>query len=358
MIIHDTPLLSLGWSAQYDETVEWQNSPRIAKIFTYTRRVKCFACLMPTKAKKHSKSKKVKNNSDVWPCKVLFRMPHPGDLTRSHIAEELLRLEPNILVQPYGFHENILPKALSKIFSGDFKTGRWISASLLLPWRRRTRVSDMGITQENFDTAMQLALADSSTPGFLPESVLEKGSLLARRYRVQTIEHVGSLYGELVPISHHSTENEENDLSASNSSRKPAARKFSVQFPGGVNIPDHVLYDCQEIFPSQQNSNHYSVQVKVGENDLFLGDYPSKSRAAEALRMCLGTNEDVQVKSDAVSQSIRDIHELSPETAISVWKNSSGKASNFCPKEWARAYIDKSSKDPSKWGDPLERAFS
>jgi hypothetical protein len=147
----------------------------------------------------------------------------------------------------------------------------------------------------------------------------------------------------------------------SNSSQKPAPRKYSTHFfPGGVNIPEQKsLFKSQEIFPTSDNPEKFSVRVKVAENDLFVGEYPTKSTAVEALKLCLGTHPDRQTPSDVVNQVIHDIHTITPEAVIAVWKKSTvkDKKSNFSPKEWAKAYIEKSTQEPSKWEDPLKRAF-
>lgn len=351
-----------GWLADYDEIVEWPNGPRIAKIFTYTRQVKCLARLLPSNRTKKSRSKIPKDkNSELWPCKVLFRMPDPLDPSRKAIAEELLRLEPNILVQPYGFKENILPKLLAKVFTKDFKTGRWISAGSILPWQPNLRKSDTDMNKDIFSRAIKLALADTSTPGcYEGVPLFENNSLLLKKYRVQSVESLMPMKGQLIP--NMIKEGKENgDKSLHNSKNPPVvSRKHIVHFSGGNNIPKQVLLDDNnEIYPSHENPERFAVKIKIGGNDLFLGEYPSMSTAVEALKLYRGMQQEGQPFSDATSQVIRDIHAIKSEAVISAWKSNAvkDKKTNFSPKEWSKAYIEKAARDPSKWLDPLERAF-
>lgn len=95
-----------GWGEEWDEKISWHHE-RLAKNFRYTREVKCLVGLPLQKS----------NKNTFWPCKVQFRMPHPGH----NQACEDLRFEMSIFVIPYG---SSVPKEF------DMKQdGSWIQAS-------------------------------------------------------------------------------------------------------------------------------------------------------------------------------------------------------------------------------------
>ena len=200
-----------GWGPDWDEWVPFP-SPRLARPFTYTRRVRSLVNMLSKKKSKPIKNggggKRVGNGGkagggtptkaatshcSLWPCAVSFRMPHPsGSGDRRPRAEELLRLEPNVFVVPYEPH--LLPRhSYASLNHG----GRWMNSNRLRKWRERAddggsggsggapsdRSMGLGTLPDGFEAAHRAGADDGGTPGTLPRRALEAGSLLSSRYR-------------------------------------------------------------------------------------------------------------------------------------------------------------------------------
>ena len=78
-----------GWGSKWDMILSYPNK-QLARIFTYTKQVRCFVMLKERSSRgssnsSSSSSKLLPPNKDqdntnnwtnVWPCKVSFRVPH------------------------------------------------------------------------------------------------------------------------------------------------------------------------------------------------------------------------------------------------------------------------------------------
>ena len=56
-----------GWGSEWDETLTFENNPRLAECGSYTKQLKCMVDLFPRRDKK----------SSLWPCIVNVRNPSP-----------------------------------------------------------------------------------------------------------------------------------------------------------------------------------------------------------------------------------------------------------------------------------------
>lgn len=155
-----------GWPPDWNEVVSWP-SVRIAKLFTYTKRIRCFVDgILP---KKNPPKKKASGDPGrkpvtchVWPCMVRFRMPHPAHRGR---AEELLRLEPNVFVQPYA--PDTLPNDIVCTIENG---GVWLHNNRLRMWKNENALAMLGTVHPSFEFAYKVGLNDPATPGKLPSS--------------------------------------------------------------------------------------------------------------------------------------------------------------------------------------------
>jgi hypothetical protein len=173
-----------GWGRQWDEVMPWPND-RLAKLYTYTKQVKCNLDLIrklksrkPSRQELEKLPKHVKRvYSTLWPGTAQFRMPHPGV---KH-ARYALRLEEKVYVKPYGL--KFLPKAIQDLMVHD--GGCWLHHSKLRLWRDDP--SSCGILHANYQQAFQIALRDQAVKGFLRVKALEENSLLQEVYRAHDI---------------------------------------------------------------------------------------------------------------------------------------------------------------------------
>jgi len=183
-----------GWGRQWDEELVWP-SERLARLYTYTKRVKCILDLLPKPRRKpslHQLDQLPKGAfagfSSGWPVSVQFRMPHPG---LAH-GEEMLRMEDKVFVQPYGM--KYLPENVQKTMAHD--GGCWFHHGRLRLWKEDPKL--MGILPRNFMEAFRIAQSDRSVKGFLVPKALEKNSLLNAVYRVHYVKGAKVKDGKLV----------------------------------------------------------------------------------------------------------------------------------------------------------------
>lgn len=147
-----------GWDERWDEIFIWP-SVRLAQIFTYTREVKCLVDILP------------KKSSSLWPCKVQYRMPHPGVPS----ACDILRSQDNLFVKPYGSFPSYM-----KIENG----GAWIPVSR---FRFTPSFNSSKHKKKVYFKALEVALRDKTT-NTISFSVTESGtSLLKDDYLIQAI---------------------------------------------------------------------------------------------------------------------------------------------------------------------------
>lgn len=178
-----------GWGPEYNETISW-TSERLKPLYTFTKSVKCLVDLLEMKPGVPKQHELVSPNtkkaySNLWPCKVQFRMPHPfvegqADKDECLNAKEFLKEEPNVFVQPYSMVS--LPDYVRDMLDRD--GGIWLDAKRLRLWSDDPAV--LGVFPEGFERALEMARKDDETVGILPASAIEKGSLLRDIYRVNS----------------------------------------------------------------------------------------------------------------------------------------------------------------------------
>lgn len=168
-----------GWGREWDELMQWPND-RLAKLYTYTKQVKCNLDLLPKlKSRKPSKQvlemlpKHAKHvHSTMWPVTVQFRMPHPGV---KH-ARDTLRLEEKVFVKPYCVQ--MLPLFCQQLMVHD--GGCWFHHSRLRLWKDDPNV--FGVLHANYLAAFKVAQQDQAVKGLLLTRALDANSLLQEIY--------------------------------------------------------------------------------------------------------------------------------------------------------------------------------
>lgn len=55
-----------GCNSTFNQRVSWNDDKCLAPLYSFTKLLKCLVELLSNKKK-----------SDLWPCRVQFRMPHP-----------------------------------------------------------------------------------------------------------------------------------------------------------------------------------------------------------------------------------------------------------------------------------------
>jgi len=160
----------IGWGSEWDEVLPWPH-PRIARLFTYTKRVKCLFHMTTSSS---AKRKRNKDFTVTWPCNVHLRMPHP----KNKHAEQMLREEINVFIKVYG---DKIPKEVTSFLPNAKKSG-WVNRNRLRQWKKV--IHD---TLTNSDTAKAWEITDASTPCTLPMKPFEAGTLLRDVHRVQDV---------------------------------------------------------------------------------------------------------------------------------------------------------------------------
>lgn len=153
-----------GWEDEYNEDLPFP-SPRIAKIFTYTKEFKCLAEIFL----KRSKGSRSKARYYPWPCRVQVRMAHPGQQT----ALETLAEEDNVFVSPYG------EKIPLQLQDAMINNGMWLST------KKIRQFSVVKSTVQCFQDAIDLAIDDDETDAF-PYKRFDQGSLFSEKYEIQS----------------------------------------------------------------------------------------------------------------------------------------------------------------------------
>lgn len=293
-----------GWPPDWNEVVSWP-SVRIAKLFTYTKRIRCFVDgILPKKSPPKKKASgdpgRKPVTCHVWPCMVRFRMPHPAHRGR---AEELLRLESNVFVQPYA--PDTLPNDIVCTIENG---GVWLHNNRLRMWKNENALGMLGTVHPSFDFAYKVGLNDAATPGKLPSRAMEVGSLLNADYRVFTVG------GEAVKGRMHTGEcpdpkpiapkfaSSKSSTSKASSDRKlrseEAKRKAEDQAKGRRQIqrppklpPPLIVYDPSFKLSSEavrlRETKRWGAAISVGGNDLFLGSFPTQSHAIASSAIAL-----------------------------------------------------------------------
>ena len=318
-----------GWPPDWNEVVSWP-SVRIAKLFTYTKRIRCFVDgILP---KKNPPKKKASGDPGrkpvtchVWPCMVRFRMPHPAHRGR---AEELLRLEPNVFVQPYA--PDTLPNDIVCTIENG---GVWLHNNRLRMWKNENALAMLGTVHPSFEFAYKVGLNDPATPGKLPSRAMEVGSLLNADYRVFKVggEAVkGKMYTGECPdpkpiapkfasskkssskaFSDRNLRSEEAKLKA----EAQAKRRQQIQRPPKLP-PPLIVYDPSFKLSSEavrlRETKRWGAAISVGGNDLFLGSFPTQSHAIASSAIALAKDaSDIDDDSPSGAKLTTDIHQES-----------------------------------------------
>ncbi len=353
-----------GWGAEWDEQLSWPNE-RLAKLFTYTKRVKCLASILPMKKdrKKTKAQQQTSISSTLWPCCVSFRMPHsssaePKNDDNDSIAavstpEEALKLECNVYVQPYC--KNLLPSFLCHKFGQN--DGMWINVNKLKKWRGDIFASKALDESSAFEVAYNYAMQDPTTVGTFPGSsqCIESGSLLKEEYRAKTIEGVifnGGLYsGDLIesplfktkkasatddtsfeqtPEAQHRTDLDElhdpspyNDNSSSSNRANVIMPKYEPPptLPEPITIHEPVYSDG---LTRLTKSKQWGASLRLGGNTLLLGPFPTQTQATRAVKLASCNKDNVLLDTNNIKNTkhsyVEDMQQMNLERSIAALK--------------------------------------
>jgi hypothetical protein len=280
--------------------------------------VKCLASVLSKKKELkgvNANAPAIKNFTEIWPCTISFRMPHPGAREGSGMSpEELLRLENNIFVQPYAPH--LLSSFLQK---GLVWGGWWISTSHIRLWKDfdiqkplsnnaggcvlRELSSSTSLSppaeyhfSAKFVEAYNIAKSDKWVRGYLPPKATSEGSLVNEKYRVQNVggDAIGGVkYTGAFDLQ--SAANKRLTASSSRSSSPVPQHKVqieklhslpSISEPTLLPPPIIVNYEHPGV-RRLPNSNRWTSVVKIAGNDVFLGTYASQTEAIRARELAL-----------------------------------------------------------------------
>jgi hypothetical protein len=333
-----------GWGSEWDEELSYPNT-RLARIFTYTKRVKCLAVVL-SKRKEirggNATPNDTRNWTDIWPCTVSFRMPHPSSPSdtgedKKLSPEDLLRLESNVFVQPYAPH--LLPAFVQKQLAWG---GWWITTSHLRRWKNfdidNSQKGDAGgcVLREimssdsqqlleyhfskGFLDAYNAANSDKFIRGYLPPKVVSEGSLVDDNYQVQSIGgdpidgvHYTGAFDMLSAKSRPSGTYSRSTSPVPTTSSKtmplqtipesPFLRSstlISYEFPGVRRLP---------------NSNRWASIVTIAGSDIFLGSFLTQTEAVQARKLALEQISDTKATTAANDSSYNETKQSSTNKA-------------------------------------------
>jgi hypothetical protein len=318
-----------GWGPEWDIVLPYPNE-RLARVFTYTRQVRCFAVLLGSNKieiddkvniPEHKFLKKADNLTDVWPCKVSFRMPH----NNRQSACNALRKEHKVYVQPYMTYA--LPKSVQNNMTYG---GQWVETSRLLPWKdfdasnpinifKRVHIiqevkstgglpaggepslsSSQSIKSykfaKDFCVAYQTALSDW-IQGYLPPQALSEGVLLNDEYRIfpNDVEaypiDVCRYSGSLAPRKMELRDPIQNGVTnhGANPPLCPDATEIAFASIPSLPSPIPIIHKASSnpCIRYLEASNRWAGVLHVAGNDLFLGSYASQCEAERAVRLAL-----------------------------------------------------------------------
>jgi len=326
-----------GWGDTFDERALWE-SERLAPLFCFTKRVKCLVNIL-SKPKSNPRKSELdalppgarKTYSNLWPCVVQIRMPHPfveglEDEDNCLYAEEFLKDEDKVFIQPYAPH--LLPQPVRECSDQD--GGRWLNAKRLRLWTDEP--SKLGVLPKNFDQVYEIAKNDTETVGFLPASAIEKGSLLKAIYRVHSRAGAQLLDGALHEVSDVPERLQEEppepvmkppavvQIRQDTLELVPSAEAIPnlqlpvppPSLPPPIEITDSIYYGCG--VTRCKLTNQWTASVCLGGNELFLGTFPTQTQAYQATRIAAG--EDVKMETDERTARLKDLHAVPIEAVI------------------------------------------
>ena len=278
-----------GWNgSDWDRTMDYPDG-RLARAFTYTKRVRGMVELIPpagvvtaavtTGTAGPADLSSTTDWTRMWPCRVYFRMPHPG----SDAAVGLLESEDSILVEPYL--PELLPVRAREKVSGGYL---WVNGGALRPWKRldvtgprsisdgeivvaeQTARLDQAPDKEyrvklNFCRAYQQAESDWIQP--MPSDPLSVGSLVRPRYRVQNVG------GDVVD-----------------------GVRFSGSFPSQENsrsAQSRTLpkIDIEPRARRLEHSGRFASILRTGASEIVLGTYSTEKEAVDAATAALSCGD-------------------------------------------------------------------
>eukprot|EP00804_Cyclotella_cryptica_P026736 CCRYP_007952-RA/>CCRYP_007952-RA protein AED:0.00 eAED:0.00 QI:160/1/1/1/1/1/2/163/737 len=371
-----------GWGSEWDEELPYPNT-RLARIFTYTKRVKCLAALLSKKkdirgvnASAAAAPNIIRNWTDIWPCTVSFRMPHPGprkdtDDDKKLSPEELLRLESNVFVQPYAPH--LLSSFLQKRLTWG---GWWITTSHLRLWKdfdtsNPTLSSDEGgcVLRElsssetssqdieyqfskGFLEAYRVARADKWVRGCLPPKVTLEGSLTDRKYRVFNIG--GDAIGGIKYTGAFDMQNasKKRISEASSQSSSPFVTQTLEKMSHLQSIPESPFLRSPTTISYErpgvrrlQSSNRWASILKIAGNEVFLGSFTSQTEAVHARKLAMAQSaskcnklnwphQGSTIEFQASTGPIVDLLSTPIEAVIFSFEESQRNKSSFCLNDW------------------------
>ena len=357
-----------GWGAEWDEQLSWPNE-RLAKLFTYTKRVKCLASILPIK-KDRKKSKAQPQSStqnSLWPCCVSFRMPHSSSIgennnddnkhndNESNAAalspEEALKLERNVFVQPYC--KNLLPSFLCHKFGES--DGMWINVNKLKKWKGDIFTCKPLDESSAFEVAYNYAMQDPTTVGTFPGSsqCLDTGSLLKEKYRAKTLGGViynGGIYsGDIIesPLFTTNTALVTDDTSLEQTTEAQYRTNSDVShalidddhshskraniilpkyeppptLPEPITIHEPVYSDG---LTRLKKSKQWGASLSLGGNTLLLGPFPTQTQARRAAKLASCNKDNVILDTNNINNIensyIEDIQQMNLERSIAALK--------------------------------------
>lgn len=314
-----------GWGFEWDEIVPYP-SPRLAKIFTYTKEVKCAAELFPKRSK----------GSNAWPCKVQFRMAHPGHTN----AMALLRLETNIFVSPYGHN---LPLQLQNIMANN---GLWLST-------KKIKGFSQGVlsTVKYFEEAMNLATEDHF--GVLPDGALEQGTLVSEKYRVVKEGGGGTSALEVRP-DYLPAKKRKIEQSTTPDTPEPIPPPIEVEEVEDVSEltldvpPPIIVTNCFPNICCNPTTKQFTVTTLCNGNEVSLGSFPSLTQAQTPSKTSNRFDEAQSISPSKVVYAFETNYEVGNTFHIGKWtrsllklngpeqrlvKNRIGKRKSYKPKK-------------------------
>jgi len=273
-----------GWDSGWDETLEWQNNDRLSIVSAYTKRYKCMVDLYGMSTQKS------KSFCPLWPCIVNCRMPDPVNLG----GMELLRTEPNIFIEPYGMHNDLLPNSVLTINGGI-----WIRVSRIKIWKdlETLKMTTLDNLMENFEEAYGMAVHDKSVPDLLPYCAFEKASLLKEKYLVKKIfdntENKDSSVTKSDDSNRRLKANNSSNVINSDTDSKDEERAAEnlienilphnlATLPPGVNVIGKI-YAGNNV-KKLEKLGKFCATVSMGGNDFLIGRYSTQYQAETAVQ--------------------------------------------------------------------------
>jgi hypothetical protein len=286
--------------------------------------------------------------STLWPCIVNVRNPNPlVSLEDYALAEEFLRQEPKVFIQPYGISKKYLPHNILKALTYG---GNWVNTARIRMWRND--ISPLvGKTASNFTLAHELAMNDDQITETLPYSAFEKGSLINVKHRVTPDGY------EEAEEEHTNQDNEAssittNETMQSNTSNRPIISSSNSIDSQLVYEPPAVLPPAVKVNTSIYPLSNIRKSLKTGKwiasyfkngNEIILGSFITQTQANNAIHAVTTYHkEDEEHSSVAIKIEMaqsQDMKQLTLGTIASLGskqedKSSSSSQNQFSLHKW------------------------